>query len=105
MDVFAFPSFEEGLGKVLVQAQAAGLRALASDAVPSEASVVPGAVEYLSLSCGVKYWAERLLRMIESGKLERAMALRAVEQSDFNLRQSCRELTRMYELCLATGRR
>jgi glycosyltransferase involved in cell wall biosynthesis len=104
MDVFAFPSFEEGLGRVLVEAQAAGLRALASDAVPSEASVVPGAVEYLSLSCGAKHWAERLLRMIESGRVERSMALRAVEQSDFNIQQSCRELTRMYELCLATRR-
>jgi len=46
-----------------------------------------------------------LLRMMESGRLERAMALRAVEQSDFNIQQSCRELTRMYELCLAMARR
>jgi hypothetical protein len=75
------------------------------DAVPSEASVVPGAVEYLSLSYGAKPWAGRLLRMIESGRPERAMALRVVEQSDFNIQQSCRELTRMYELCLATARR
>jgi hypothetical protein len=33
------------------------------------------------------------------------MALRAAEQSDFNIQQSCRELTRMYELCLAAARR
>jgi glycosyltransferase involved in cell wall biosynthesis len=104
MDVFAFPSIEEGLPAVLVEAQAAGLRALASDAVPSEVGVVPGAVEFLSLSCGAKRWAGRLLRMLDSGRVDREIALRTLEQSDFNVRQSCRELTRMYEMCLARGR-
>jgi glycosyltransferase involved in cell wall biosynthesis len=97
MDVFALPSIEEGFGIVLTEAQAAGLRCLASDAVPSETSVVPGAVEYLALSEGAKPWAARLLRMLESGSVEREMALRTLEQSDFNIRQSCTELTRIYE--------
>ena len=104
MDAFVIPSVSEGLGTALVEAQAAGLHVLASDAVPSEAAVVPGAVEYLSLSCGAKRWAERLLGMIESGRVEGKMALHAVEQTDFNARLVCRELTRMYELGLATGR-
>jgi glycosyltransferase involved in cell wall biosynthesis len=97
MDVFVFPSIEEGFGIVLTEAQAAGLRSLASDAVPSETGVVPGAVEYLALSEGAKPWAVRLLKMLESGSVEREMALRTLEQSDFNIRQSCTELTRMYE--------
>jgi glycosyltransferase involved in cell wall biosynthesis len=97
MDVFVFPSLEEGFGIVLIEAQAAGLRSLASDAIPSEAAVVPGAVEYLALSEGPKAWAARLLKMLESGTVEREMALRTLEQSDFNIWQSCTELTRMYE--------
>jgi glycosyltransferase involved in cell wall biosynthesis len=97
MDVFAFPSIEEGFGIVLTEAQAAGLRCLASDAVPSETGVVPGAVEYLSLSEGAKPWAARLLKMLESGSAERGTALRTLEESDFNIRQSCTELTRMYD--------
>ena len=52
MDVFAFPSIAEGLGIALIEAQAAGLRCLVSDAVPRVASVVLGAVEYLPLSKG-----------------------------------------------------
>lgn len=96
MDVFALPSLEEGLAIVLTEAQAAGLRSLASDAVTSEAAVVAGAVEFLSLRAGAKTWAERLLRMLESGSLEKKMALRILEQSDFNIRHSCAELTRMY---------
>jgi glycosyltransferase involved in cell wall biosynthesis len=97
MDVFAFPSIEEGFGIVLTEAQAAGLRCLASDAVPSETGVVPGAVEYLALSEGAKPWAARLLKMLESGLVEREKGLRILEQSDFDIRQSCAQLTRMYE--------
>jgi glycosyltransferase involved in cell wall biosynthesis len=107
MDVFAFPSIEEGFGIVLTEAQAAGLRCLASDAVSSETGMVPGAVEYLALSEGAKPWAARLLKMLESGSVERETALRTLEQSDFNIRQSCTELTRMYtsggQRCTVTG--
>jgi glycosyltransferase involved in cell wall biosynthesis len=97
MDVFVFPSVTEGLPISMIEAQAAGLRALTTDAVTSEAGAVPGAVEYLALSEGPKAWAARLLKMLESGTVEREMALRTLEQSDFNIRQSCTELTRIYE--------
>jgi glycosyltransferase involved in cell wall biosynthesis len=104
MDVFAFPSIEEGLPIALTEAQAAGLRSLSSAAITFEAGVVPGAVEYLSLSEGPKPWAAHLLRMLESGSVERERALCTLEQSDFNIHQSCSELTRMYELRLAMRR-
>jgi glycosyltransferase involved in cell wall biosynthesis len=96
MDVFALPSLEEGLAIVLTEAQAAGLRSLASSAVPAEASVVPGGVEQLSLSEGPKPWAATLLRLLQSGRLEKQMALGIIEQTDFNIRRSCSELTRFY---------
>ena len=96
MDVFALPSIEEGLAIVLTEAQAAGLRSVASDAIPPEAAVVPGAVEHLSLSDGPKPWAQCLLRLLERGRVEREVALRTLGQTDFNIRQSCAELTRMY---------
>ena len=37
MDAFSFPSKYEGLGIALIEAQAAGLRCVASDRVPAEA--------------------------------------------------------------------
>lgn len=97
MDVFALPSIEEGLAIVLTEAQAAGLRSVASDAVPAEAAVLSGAVEYLPLSEGPKPWALCLLRLLERGRVERDVALRTLEQTDFNIRHSCAELTRMYD--------
>jgi glycosyltransferase involved in cell wall biosynthesis len=104
MDVFAFPSLEEGFGIVLTEAQAAGLRCLASAAVSAEVSVVPGAVEYLPLSKGAEHWAGRLLGILECGSLGRAIALPTLEKSDFDIRQSTTQLTRIYELGSATRR-
>ena len=42
MDVFVFPSWFEGFGIAMLEAQAAGLPVLASDRVPEDAAVVPG---------------------------------------------------------------
>ena len=97
MDAFTLPSLEEGLAIVLTEAQAAGLYSLASSAVPAEAGVVPGGVEQLPLSEGPKPWAATLLRILEKGRLEKQVALGAIEQTDFNLRRSCSELVRTYE--------
>jgi len=96
MDVFALPSIEEGLAIVLTEAQAAGLRSVASDAIPAEAAVVPGAIEHLPLSEGPKPWAASLLRLLESGRVEKDIAFRNLEPTDFNIRHSCAELARMY---------
>lgn len=39
MDIFAFPSLFEGLGMVLIEAQVAGLKVIASDSLPKEAEI------------------------------------------------------------------
>ena len=41
MDVFVFPSLYEGLGLVLVEAQACGLPCVASESIPDEVSLTP----------------------------------------------------------------
>ena len=62
-DAFAFPSFYEGLGLVLVEAQANGCPALGSEGVPREAKVTD-AVTYLPLE--IRRWSEALAALAEA---------------------------------------
>lgn len=60
MDVFAFPSIYEGLGIVLVEAQASGLPCVISERIPREA-VYGENVETVALEKGMDAWADALL--------------------------------------------
>lgn len=60
MDVFVFPSLYEGLGIVLIEAQAAGLPCVVSDTIPREAYLTD-LVTAEKLSSSVETWADNIL--------------------------------------------
>lgn len=60
-DVFLFPSFFEGLSVAMIEAQAAGLRVVASDGIAHEAAIVPSCVDFISLNASDETWANALL--------------------------------------------
>lgn len=60
MDLFIFPSNYEGLGIVLIEAQATGLKCIVSDAVPKEACVTDN-LKYLSLEKSSREWANEVV--------------------------------------------
>ncbi len=95
-DLFALPSFSEGLGIVVVEAQAAGTRALVSETTPAEASVVPGAVEVLPLSAGAEAWGEAMARLLQLPKPDSAHWLEEVERSRFGISRCIVELDSIY---------
>jgi glycosyltransferase involved in cell wall biosynthesis len=95
MDVFLFPSFYEGLGLALVEAQAAGLPCVISDVIPQEADVVKPLIQRLSLTQPASQWAEAVLtqRCIQLQKLH---SLSLVENSSFNITTSAEKLAAIY---------
>ncbi len=97
MDYFLFPSHYEGLGLALVEAQAAGLQCFISDAIPSEALVVPELIHQLPLSLGPESWAEIILQCITTpSSVTPQAALKRVEQ-EFDIARNAEQLVEFYQ--------
>ena len=95
-NVLLFPSAQEGLGMVAVEAQATGLPVLASAAVPREAIVVPSLYETLPLNAPIQTWVEQLLSIIDRPRACPATCRKAIEASDFSIVNSARKLESIY---------
>lgn len=65
-DMFLFPSLHEGLGIVLIEAQANGLKCVASDAVPPEADIGNGLLDRISLKENNAAWIEKIYQAFEN---------------------------------------
>lgn len=94
-DVLLFPSRGEGLGMAVVEAQAAGLPVLASEAVPRECVVVPELVRFQRVEAGEAAWAFELLQLAERPQ-NNADGNRCVAASPFSIENSARALLRLY---------
>jgi glycosyltransferase involved in cell wall biosynthesis len=94
MDVFVFPSLFEGLGLVLVEAQAAGLPVVTTDVLPPESTVVSDAVRRLSLAQPAAEWARTALTI---PRPDRDRCLDAVAASPFNLAARLDRLFTFYQ--------
>lgn len=93
-DVFVFPSFSEGLGLAVVEAQAAGLPCVVSDGVPEEACVIPDLVTRLPLSARLDAWCTAVKDAARKGR--RGDSMKWIARSPFSLDKNIALLRSIY---------
>lgn len=91
MDVFVFPSLYEGFGIVALEAQAAGLPCMVSDAVPMECQLTD-LLEQLPLD-SAELWAEQVLDAV---RRERKDTYDAICAAGFDIAQNAKWLEEFY---------
>ncbi|WP_109437695.1 glycosyltransferase family 1 protein [Aquimarina sp. AU119] len=67
MDVFVFPSFYEGLPVTLIEAQAAGLKILASDTITQEVKLTDD-IEFVSIQKPTSFWVNKIFNALSYEK-------------------------------------
>jgi glycosyltransferase involved in cell wall biosynthesis len=96
MDVLIFPSRYEGLGLVVIEAQAAGLHSLISDDIPEEAILDPKLVRRLSRSLPIHAWGTEALEAAKAIRPTAREARDLVAGGPFDVKTSARTLLGAY---------
>lgn len=89
IDVFLFPSISEGLGLVLVEAQASGIQILCSDSIQQEAMFNLELLEIMTLDRNEYEWSSKIEKMINTeSSLSKNNAYKKALESPFNINKA-----------------
>ena len=98
MDVFVFPSIFEGLGLVLLEAQAAGLPCIVSDAIQPEADLGLGLFTKLNLSDEVEIWSKYIIEPINNKEINLEKINKVFEEKEYSTDKCISKLMKIYNL-------
>jgi glycosyltransferase involved in cell wall biosynthesis len=91
MDVFLLPSKFEGLGLVLIEAQASGLTCIASDCLPLESKITPN-VHYLDSKLDL--WMKEILKY--SKNINRTNNIEQIKEQGYSIKNEVKILEKLY---------
>lgn len=93
MDLFLFPSYYEGLGIALIEAQASGLPCVVSDAIQKEADIGAGLIKKVSLNAPDEAWSEAVA---ESLQIPRKDTEDLVKRAGFDIKEVALQMQDFY---------
>ena len=97
-DVFVFPSLYEGLGMVLIEAQASGTPCVISDTIPDEADMGLGLLKKLNLKESPEAWCEAIVSSRREERIPVETTISSILQKGYDLRTTVKELYSTYGL-------
>lgn len=101
MDLMAHPAFFEGLGNVLIEAQAAGLPIVAAnEGIPKETNITQ-IIKYVSLNMSAYQWAQECITQLN---IPRKDTSQKVIEAKFDCNTQGHALQRLYEELLQLRR-
>ena len=98
MDVFVFPSIYEGLGLVLLEAQASGVPCIVSESVQPEADLNLGLFTKRSLEESSETWAQTILENVGKKEQSKEQIISSFEKNQYSLDQGISKLLNIYKI-------
>lgn len=98
MNLFILPSISEGLGLVLLEAQASNVPCLVSEAIQAEVDLGISLVNKINLSCGKEEWARKAFDIIEKNNNKNINISKAIKEKKYDLNSILDNLKVVYNL-------
>lgn len=94
-DLFLFPSLHEGLGIVVIEAQASGLPCVVSDAIPPEADLEVGLLNTVRLNENSDKWVE-MIETIKQVNNSREHQNHTILNGKYNIKRVAEQMQQFY---------
>ncbi|WP_335424345.1 glycosyltransferase family 1 protein [Bacillus sp. JJ1566] len=98
MDVFVFPSIYEGLGLVLLEAQASGVPCIVSEAIQPEADLKIDLVSRVHLEDGTVAWANKILEVMGKKESNKDKIISGFEKNGYEVQKGISNLMELYQI-------
>lgn len=95
--VFVFPSQYEGLGGVVLEAQAAGVNCVVSDTLPRNVDMGLGMVDFISLEVPLANWIKAIEKSLSKARPNYSLRYKAFDKRGFTLEHEIKLLKSIYE--------
>ena len=90
-DGMIFPSFFEGLGGVVLEAQIVGVPAIVSDRIPTMVDVEIDMVEYVSLDTPANEWAKKIIKKVNNYNWDYEDTLKAFSKRGYVIEETAKK--------------